>query len=94
MKRRFEKTLTPMNPKPSTDSRTKLSEETYVRCLNAARVFLKTNASIRNREIREVAGIEYDQAISFFNRTIQEKILLRKGRASGTHYVLASRSTK
>ena len=83
-----------MNPKPSTDSRTKLSEETYERCLNAALVFLKSNASIRNRELREVTGIEYDQAITFFNRAILEKTLLRKGHGSGTHYILAKRSTK
>jgi hypothetical protein len=83
-----------MNPKPTTDSRTKLSEDTYGRCWNATLVFLKTNASIRNRELREVTGIEYDQAITFFNRAILEKTLLRKGHASGTHYILAKRSTK
>ena len=83
-----------MTPKLSTDSRTKLSEETYGRCLNAALAFLKTNTSIRNRELREVTGIEYDQAITFFNRAILEKTLLRKGHASGTHYIPAKRSTK
>jgi hypothetical protein len=49
--------------------------------------FLKANASIRNRDIRNVASIGYDQAIHFFNRAIAEKRLVRKGSGSGTHYV-------
>jgi hypothetical protein len=83
-----------MNPKPSTDSRTKLSEETFTRCIDAALVFLKTNPSIRNSKLREITGIEYDQAITFFNRAILEKTLLRKGHSSGTHYVLPNPSKK
>ena len=33
--------------------------------------------------------IDYDQAITFFNRAIAEKSLVRKGKSSGIHYVLA-----
>lgn len=83
-----------MNPKPSTDSRTKLSEATFTRCMDAALVFLKTNPSIRNSKLREITGIEYDQAITFFNRAILEKTMLRKGHSSGTHYILPDRSKK
>jgi hypothetical protein len=83
-----------MNPKPKTDSRTKLSEETFTRCMDTALVFLRTNPSIRNSKLREITGIEYDQAITFFNRAILEKCLVRKGHASATHYILPSRSTK
>ena len=54
----------------------------------AAIGYLKTNSSIRNRDIREVAGIGYDQAIHFFNRAIAEKRLTREGSGSGTRYVL------
>lgn len=57
--------------------------------MNAVREFLKVNGSIRNRQLRESAGVEYDQAITFFNRAILDKVLIRKGRASGTHYILA-----
>ena len=81
-----------MNPKPSTDSRTRLSEKTFTRCMDAALVFLKTNPSIRNSKLREITGVEYDQAITFFNRAILEKSLVRKGRSSGTHYILPDRS--
>lgn len=65
----------------------RLSEEAYARCLQIAIGYVAEFGSIRNREIREVAGISYDQAIHFFNRAIAEKHLERKGKASGTHYV-------
>jgi hypothetical protein len=77
-----------MNPKPSDDTRSKLSEETFSRCMDATLFFLKTNPSIRNSKLREITGIEYDQAITFFNRAILENTLLRKGSSSGTNYVL------
>jgi hypothetical protein len=81
-----------MNPKPSSDSRTKLSDATFTRCMDAVLVFLETNPSIRNSKLREITGIEYDQAITFFNRAILEKTLLRKGHSSGTHYILPNMS--
>jgi hypothetical protein len=81
-----------MNPKPSIDSRTRLSEATYKRCMTATIAFLKKKPSIRNRELREVAEIDYDQAITFFNRAILEKRLVRNGKSSGTHYTLPNRS--
>ena len=83
-----------MNSKPLIDSRKRLSVETFTRCMDAALVFLKTNPSIRNSKLREVTGIEYDRDISFFNRAILEKTLLRKGHSSGTHYILPNRSNK
>jgi len=83
-----------MNPKTPIDSRTKLSEETFRRCMDATLVFLKQKDSIRNRELRKVTGIEYDQGITFFNRAILENSLIRQGRASGTHYILPTRSKK
>jgi hypothetical protein len=62
--------------------------------MDAALVFLKTNLSIRNSKLRELTGIEYDQAITFFNRAILEKILVHKGHSSATHYILSNRSKK
>ena len=82
-----------MNANTSTDSRTKLSEDTFRRCMDGALCFLRQHASIRNRELREVSGIGYDQAVAFFNRAILEKRLVRKGSTSGTHYILLDRST-
>jgi hypothetical protein len=81
-----------MNPKPSTDSRTRLSETNYKKCMAATIAFLNKKPSIRNRELREVAGIDYDQAITFFNRAILEKSLVREGKSIGTHYILPSPS--
>ncbi len=76
----------------SIDSRTTLSDETYERCLNATVEYLKTMPFIRNRDLRAITKIEYDQAITFFNRAMEENRLQRKGRASGTHYVLHEKS--
>ena len=81
----------PTKAKTYPDSRRRVSDETYNRCVEAALLFLKHNSSIRNRELRKVAGIGYDQAIIVFNRAMLEKRLLRLGRASGTHYVLPKR---
>ena len=83
-----------MNPKPSTDSRTRLSEETFERCMDAALVFLKANPSIRNSKLRELTGIGYDQAISFFNRAILAKRLVRNGHSSATNYTLPARTKR
>lgn len=67
---------------------TKLTEEQFEICWKVANAFLSTNKTIRNQQLREIAGIGYDQAIGFFNRAITEKRLMRKGVSSGTHYVL------
>jgi hypothetical protein len=65
----------------------RLSEANYVRCLQLASEYVAETGSIRNREIREVAGIGYDEAIYFFNRAVAEGQFERRGKASGTHYV-------
>jgi hypothetical protein len=76
--------------KVSTDksSPNRLSDAQFEECMGMALRYLKTNTSIRNREIRAVASIGYDQAIYFFNRAISEKRLFREGSGSGTRYVL------
>ena len=66
----------------------RLTEEETIRCLAEVRSFLKRQQTIRNRELREVAGIGYDQAIAFFNWALAKGFLVRKGTASSTHYVL------
>ena len=67
--------------------RASLSQAAYEQCLNLSISYININGSIRNREIREIAGINYDQAIHFFNRAISENFLERTGKASGTHFV-------
>lgn len=65
----------------------RLSEAAYARCLQIAIDYVAESGSIRNREIRDVAQINYDQAIYFFNRATAEGHFIRNGKASGTHYV-------
>ncbi len=73
---------------------TRLSDAQFELCLAAARSQLQSNSKIRNQELRRIAQISYDQAISFFNRAIGEKHLIREGTASGTRYVLPPRSKR
>jgi hypothetical protein len=80
--------------KPESDHPTKLTNEQYDRCWRVAEAFVRKNESIRNKQLREVVGIGYDQAIGFFNRAVSEKRLVRRGTSSGTHYVLTENSEK
>jgi hypothetical protein len=80
-----------MNADNDNNSPTKLTDSQFEKCMGIALLYLKSNPSIRNRDIRAVASIGYDQAIHFFNRAIAEKYLVREGSGSGTHYVLPNR---
>lgn len=71
------------------NSTTTLSQKEYERCLDQTVGFLKANPSIRNSKLREITGIEYDQAIFFFNKAIKDGVLVRKGHSGGTHYTLS-----
>ena len=82
-----------MNPFANQNSPTKVSDSQFEKCMGIALRYLKTNSSIRNRDIRASASIGYDQAIHFFNRAIAEKRLIREGSGSGTRYVLPTRKT-
>ena len=50
--------------------------------------YLRDHSSIRNQELRKLTGIDYDQAIFFFNRMILENRLRRIGVTSGIRYIL------
>lgn len=82
-----------MNASADNNSPTRLSDSQFEECMGIALLYLKSNPSIRNRNIRAVASIGYDQAIHFFNRAIAEKRLAREGSGSGTHYVLPGKRT-
>jgi predicted HTH transcriptional regulator len=79
-----------MSAKNNAGSPTMLSNSQFEECIKVALRFLHKNQRIRNRDIREVAGIGYDQAIRFFNRAIAENLLIRNGNGSGsgTYYTL------
>jgi hypothetical protein len=69
---------------------TSLTDDQYNRCLKEVVTFLEKNSKILNRELREISGIGYDQAIRFFKRATEDNRLVRKGTSSSTHYVLPS----
>ncbi len=70
--------------------RTSLTEAEFLRALNEVKRHLRQEQSIRNTSLRDLTGLNYDQAIKFFNRAIAQGVLTRRGKASGTHYVLSS----
>ena len=74
----------PISDQPA---RKHLSDDQYNMCWQQVKLFVQERGSIRNRQVRELAAIGYDQAIDFFNRALGERRLLRKGKSSGTHYV-------
>jgi hypothetical protein len=48
--------------------------------------YLETKEFISNREIRNLTGIGYDQAIFFFASMIENRILIKVGASSATKY--------
>jgi len=50
--------------------------------------YLKSQSSIRNSELRSLTGIDYDQAIYFFNTMTNRGKLVRTGKSSGTRYTM------
>jgi hypothetical protein len=81
-----------MNNKNRKESPTTLTDQRFAECVAVARGILKTKPSIRNRDLRQFAGVGYDQAIHFFNRAISENLLVRQGSGSGTCYILLRRA--
>jgi hypothetical protein len=67
-------------------ARTTLDEREYQACLKKALIHLRGHDSIRNRELRHLSGIGYDQAIKFFNRAILERTPVRHGSGGSTTY--------
>jgi hypothetical protein len=77
-----------MNAAANNGSPTRLSDSQFEECMGIALHYLKSNPFIRNRDIRAVGSISYDQAIHFFNRAIAEKRITREGSGSEARYVL------
>ena len=50
--------------------------------------FLQLNPSITNRKLRQISGVNYDQAIFFFNHMLRKRRLKRVGVSSSTKYIL------
>lgn len=69
--------------------RTSLTEADWDMAVRAVRNLLKDGHRVTNRSLREASGLNYDQAIKFFALAIERDLLMRRGRASGIHYVAA-----
>ena len=69
--------------------RTGLRDADYEQALTVVLNELSVAESIKNARLRTLTGLNYDQGIKFFNRAIESGVLERRGRAAGTHYVLA-----
>ena len=65
-----------------------LNDADFERCWTQVSEFLSSNESIRNSKLRQISGINYDQAVRFFNRAVGEGKLERRGQRGGTHYTL------
>ena len=86
---------TRLNPNSAQkSSRTRLDHVQYEYCLEKVSAFLKNNRSIRNRELREIASVGYDQAIDFFTKALKAKRLVRLGTGSSTAYLLPPKLSK
>lgn len=67
---------------------TGLSDEDFERAMSVVLGFLQREPSIKNASFRKVTGLNYDQAIKFFNRAVELEVLRRCGVGAGTHYKL------
>ncbi len=68
--------------------RTKITEKEFAKIVVSVRKFLSKGSSIKNRTLRDLTGLNYDQAILFFNIAIARGVLRRCGRGSTTYYTL------
>lgn len=71
--------------------RNAITEEEYARAKSLVLERLSAGgpgATIRNRALRALTDLNYDQAIRFFGRMVQDGHLIRVGRGTNTHYVL------
>ena len=64
----------------------KLSVEEYEKAKEMAVAYLAEHKSIANRELRALTQLNYDQAITFFNKMIADGMLTRVGKTTATRY--------
>ena len=69
----------------------KINDSDYDEALEATLGHLKAQGRITNRDVRSLTKLRYDQVVRLFRRAIDEGHIERRGRLSGTHYVLAEK---
>ena len=72
--------------KPVTKNKLPASEIERIR--DTVLSYVIEGSSITNRQLRGLVGINYDQAIFFFNQMVLTDSLIRMGSYSATKYVL------
>jgi hypothetical protein len=66
----------------------KLSTEEFARAERLVMAYVEERKSITNREFRALTGLNYDQAVTFFNKMIGVGTLTRVGKTTAIKYVL------
>ena len=72
--------------------KTKLTVEEFEQAQDLVRRYLADHPAVNNTGFRTLTGFNYDQAIHFFARAIDQGILERIGKSSGTKYILSDSS--
>lgn len=72
--------------------RTRLSEVEILKLSKLVQNYLLKHPDINNRTLRAISGINYDQAIQFFNCMVESGQLKREGKSSGIKYTPANRT--
>jgi hypothetical protein len=64
----------------------KLSEQEFASAKEKVLAYLAARKSITNRELRALTQLNYDQAVSFFNKMIAYGYVTRLGKTTATRY--------
>ena len=81
------RSLSTSHPFPSLAMKT-LSDTDYSRTLAAVLDHLVVEGRITNADVRSLTKLRYDHVVIFFNRAMAEGHIERRGRYSGTNYVV------
>ena len=68
-----------------------ISDSDYDEALAATLGHLKVQGRITNKDVRSLTKLRYDHVVGLFSRAIDEGHIERRGRFSGTYYVLAEK---
>lgn len=73
---------------------TSLTESDLIHIQHIVIDYLKIHDFVTNRLLREIIDITYDQAIYFYRKMLERKILKKIGTASGTRYIMNIKKRK
>lgn len=73
--------------------RTTLTGAEFEAAMAKVRAHLADHPSVNNKDLRAIAGLNFDQAIRFFKIAVESGALVRIGKSAGTKYVLPGRSS-